>query len=420
MIAANASRADRKLTHSPQSRFAAHTNETGGWLQLSIRQSLFVAQGHHRVNLSGAARGDVASEQRGEQKYGGDGANNGRIHRVDLIKERFHQAADEVGAAEAEKQSAQREEYAFAENQAKHLRGARAQGYAQADFVSALRDSERHDAIDSDGGQQECNGGKTPKQNSAEAISGERFVDNLVHCLDLIERQIGIDGKDDGSDALGHAGRISRRVNRDSSVRTRTLREGNIDLREAVSTNAAIVDVMVDPDDLPFDRRAQFGLAGDQLLDREALFERIEIREIFLDECVVDDGDGHIAGKVLTCENAALGNGYAEGTKVFWSDHGKASAGARGEVTDGLADDGEGHSKIGALQRHAGTNGNRRNAGERADLFEKLAVEGVDLLGFGEAIGGNREAEGENVILSEAEIDARQFPKAVNDEAGAG
>src|SRR6266404_6504777 len=102
------------------SRLAAHRNETGGWLQLSIRQSLFVAQGHHRVHLSGAARGDVASEQRGEQKNGGDGANSGGIHRVDLIKERFHQAADEVGAAEAEKQSAQREEYAFAENEAKH------------------------------------------------------------------------------------------------------------------------------------------------------------------------------------------------------------------------------------------------------------------------------------------------------------
>src|ERR1700722_15310251 len=191
--------------------------------RLSLRRSLFVAQGHHGIDLSGAARRDVASEQRGEQKCGGDGANGGGVHRVDLIKERVHQGADEVGAAEAEKQSAQRENYAFAENQAKHLRRAGAEGYAQADFMSALRDSERHDAIDSDAGQQEGNGGKTPKQNSPEAIAGEGFVDNLVHRLDLIERQIGIDGKDDGSDALGHAGGVARGANRDSSLRPWTL-----------------------------------------------------------------------------------------------------------------------------------------------------------------------------------------------------
>jgi hypothetical protein len=40
--------------------------------RLFFTPSSLVSQGYHGVDLGGAARGDVAGEQRGQQKYGGD------------------------------------------------------------------------------------------------------------------------------------------------------------------------------------------------------------------------------------------------------------------------------------------------------------------------------------------------------------
>ena len=66
--------------------------------QQPVRRSSFIAQGYHGIDLGGAARGDVARQQRGQQQNSGDGADSSGIHRIDVIQDGPHQAADKVRA----------------------------------------------------------------------------------------------------------------------------------------------------------------------------------------------------------------------------------------------------------------------------------------------------------------------------------
>ena len=85
-----------------------------------------------------------------------------------------------------------------------------------------------------------------------------------------------------------------------------------------------------------------------------------------------------------------------------------------------MPDDAERHAGRRAEKGHAGGNRGGRNIGQGRKLFEQLTVKGVYLFGVGEAIVAQREAERKDVILAKAEIDARQFPEAMDGESRAG
>src|SRR5712671_107513 len=113
---------------------------------------LFLAESNHGVDLGGAARRNVARKKRGEQKYGGDGADRDRVHGVDLIEKSLHHAADKVSASEAHEQSKKSEYHSFLKYKTKHLVGASAERDPQTNLVGALGHREGHHAINPDGG----------------------------------------------------------------------------------------------------------------------------------------------------------------------------------------------------------------------------------------------------------------------------
>src|SRR6266436_420822 len=140
----------------------------------SIERSIsFLAESNHGVDLGGAARRNVARKKRGEQKYGGDGADRGRVHGVDLVEKSLHHAADKVSTSEAHEQSKKSEHHSFLKYKTKYLIGAGAERDAQANLVGALGHCEGHHAVDADGGEQQCYPRKTREQHRGEAVSSQ-------------------------------------------------------------------------------------------------------------------------------------------------------------------------------------------------------------------------------------------------------
>src|SRR6266446_9088670 len=134
---------------------------------------LLLSESDHGVDLRGAPRRNVARKKRGEQQHCGHGANGGRIHSVDLIEKRLHDAADKVSTSEAHEQSKKSEHHSFLKYKTKYLIGAGAERDAQANLVGALGHCEGHHAVDADGGEQQCYPRKTREQHRGEAVSSQ-------------------------------------------------------------------------------------------------------------------------------------------------------------------------------------------------------------------------------------------------------
>src|SRR6266403_5204239 len=116
--------------------------------------------------------------------------------------------------------------------------------------------------------------------------------------------------------ALVHALGVAGSAHGHGHVRPRTLRKGDIDLGEAAVTRAAVADILVNADDLPVNRWAEIGDAGDKLFYGDALRQRIDAREILRYEGGVYDGDRHAAIGVGFREGAAARDRDAESGEV--------------------------------------------------------------------------------------------------------
>src|SRR5580692_10302173 len=79
----------------------------------------------------------------------------------------------------------------------------------------------------------------------------------------------------------------------------------------------------------------------------------------------------------------------------------------------------EGHSKARPLQRHASRHFSVHHPWQRFHFLHELAVKANDLGRLSQLFLRHREAESENVIGANAEIDSSQIPEAVDRESGA-
>ena len=162
---------------------------------------------------------------------------------------------------------------------------------------------------------------------------------------------------DGGGDALDHGGGVVDGADADACTGPGGLPEGNLHLG-AVFAEAAAADVVVDTDDLPLDRGTELGDAGDELLDRDTLLERVDAFEVLLHEVFVDDGYFDARGGVLLGERAAIDNANAEGFEEVRRDHAEAGVGSHGGIVEGrFSDDGKRHAKACAEERKAGHRG---------------------------------------------------------------
>src|SRR5258708_1086821 len=263
---------------------------------------LFVAQGDHWIDLGGSQRRDAARQQSRHQQYGRNRAKCREVDYADIVEQAVHRAANKISTTEAEDQPQKSQDHAFLENEGENAALPRTECHAQPDFMRSLCHGKGHHTVNSQRCKQQCHPGEAPKQKSRKAISGHGFFPDLIHRLDLGERQIGIHRQDNIRNAFTQGGWIDGCSHRDAGFRPGALPEGHVNLGEALSLRTAIADVMVDTDDLPFDGRTQLADARNQLFDEYPLRQRIDTVKIALRECLVHHGHGKTASQILVRE----------------------------------------------------------------------------------------------------------------------
>ncbi len=311
----------------------------------------------HGFDRGGAAGGDEAGYDRGDKQQECDGREDGEVELSDSVEGALHAAADEVGSDEADGEADAGENQAFPDDEGNDTAAVCAEGHAEGDLVRALRHREGHDAVDTECGEKKRNGGEADEEDESEAVVGENQLADLLHGAGLGEGYLGVDGVDGCGDALDHGGGVVDGADADACTGPGSLPEGDLHLG-AVFAEAAAADVVVDADDLPLDGRAEFGDAGDELLDGDALLERVDAFEVLLHEVFVDDGYFDAGGGVLIGEGAAIDYANAEGFEEVGGDHAEAGVGSHGGVVEGrFSDDGKRHAKARAEERKAGHRG---------------------------------------------------------------
>jgi hypothetical protein len=170
----------------------------------------------------------------------------------------------------------------------------------------------------------------------------------------LGEGYLGVNGVDGCGDALNHGGGVVVGADADACTGPGGLPEGNFHLG-AVFAEAAASDIVIHADDLPLYGDTELGDAGDELLDRDALLERVHAFEVFLHEVFVDDGHFDARGSVLISEGAAIDDTDAERLEEVGRDHAEAGVGAHGGIVEGrFSDDGKRQAKAWAEEGQAG------------------------------------------------------------------
>src|SRR5580704_3364577 len=236
----------------------------------------------------------------------------------------------------------------------------------------------------------------------------------MVHGFYVGHRQIRIDRMNDRGEALVHALGVAGSAHGHGYVRPRTLREGHVDLGEAAVTRAAIADVLVDADDLPVNRRAEIGDAGDELFYGDALRQWVDAGEILRYEGGVHNGDGHAAIGVGFREGASARDADSEGGEVAGRYHVESCAGTLRAVRYRFTDDVEGHAEARAAYWIPCRDRSRRDPGKRLNALNQLPIENADLLGSLQAVSGHGQSKGEDVIGLEAHVDVREVPETVD------
>ncbi len=176
---------------------------------------------------------------------------------------------------------------------------------------------------------------------------------------------------------------------------------------------------MINAHDLPFDGRAKFGDTGNQLLNHNALRERINLGQIFFCKCFIHYCYREAARRVLWGKLASLHHANPECPEVFRRHHVEARALARGRIVHYLSRKIERHAEVCADDGHAGGGAGGGNSRQRANFIQQLPVKRIDLFGIREAAIFYRQIKCEDVVLPEPQIHAAQFPETMNHQARA-
>ena len=300
-----------------------------------------------------------------------------------------------------------------------------AEGHANAHFMIALGYGEGHDAIYADRGEGEREYGEGAEDENGEAVGDEGFTDDLVHGADTRHGEIGIDGTDGGGDAGCDGAGISVGADSHGGEGPGALVKRKVNFGRGCGAGVAFVlDVVEDANDLPLDRWAEGRiLVGDKLEDFDALGEGIESGEVLAGEGFADHGDARSAGEISGIEIAAAGEADAVRCVIAWRDgvnhRLRFFIGVVVGVIGGLTGDGEMESAR-AVGGKAGGYGDFHDSGNGGDSLFELAVDGADLGGARGALVLDGDAEGEDVVAANAEVDLGDVPEAVENEARTG
>src|SRR5258708_6382562 len=155
---------------------------------------LFGAEGLNGVDSGGAARGQVASQERGSYEAEGSGAIGDWVRGAYLKEQRRHQAHDDDGNDEPTgyADGGQRESVANKHTGEGLLLGT--ESHANTNFAGALGNGISDNAVDTDDAEQQRHGSGHAKHDEREGSAGHRAPVVKVESVNVGKRKIGVQG----------------------------------------------------------------------------------------------------------------------------------------------------------------------------------------------------------------------------------
>src|SRR2546430_10364631 len=160
------------------------------------RTRLLGAEGLDGIDGGGAARGQIAGEERGGDEAERSGAVGDWIHGAHLEEQGRHQTHSDDGDYEPASYADAGQREAVANEHAGERLVLRAESHANADFAGALRDGVRDNAVDADDAEQQSHAAGNAKHDEREGGSRHGALVEKVQCVNVGERKIRIQGPD--------------------------------------------------------------------------------------------------------------------------------------------------------------------------------------------------------------------------------
>ncbi len=126
-----------------------------------------------------------------------------------------------------------------------------------------------------------------PSRTGHETTAAHRDVPDLIHRADVADRLILVDAANRGRDRCLERQRVHAAAHAQHQSVDWALFVGHVDAGGTVVGRPADLFVADDADDFPRDIRSQLGLARDDLLDQDALADRILVGEESFREALV-------------------------------------------------------------------------------------------------------------------------------------
>src|SRR6266853_1337256 len=146
------------------------------WPVMRTDWVLFGAEGEHGIDGGSFARGQVASKESNGEKQKARGYDGGQV----VSRKSEEHAGDKPSRGKArrnaDRNAEQSQREGFAQNHPTNASRLCAQRDANADFARAARDAIRHQSIQPNGGQQQCQTGEKAAQHGVHAFEHQQLA----------------------------------------------------------------------------------------------------------------------------------------------------------------------------------------------------------------------------------------------------
>src|SRR4029077_8364439 len=124
------------------------------------------------------------------------------------VQHLVHEARESERSGDADEHAKDGHLHVVGEHEAQNVPAARAESHANADFLGALADEIRNDAVDANAGKKQRERGEDAEEYHGEAASSERIRDDLVYGQRAEEDLLAAHLPASAADGIEEAGRV--------------------------------------------------------------------------------------------------------------------------------------------------------------------------------------------------------------------
>src|SRR5215470_17930349 len=153
---------------------------------------LLVTQGYHRIDAHRPSRGQPASKKANDDKQQRHAKEREWISGLDAIEQAAKKTRQQKGHDQTEHQPDRSQGETAGKNHAEDTLRASAKSHTYTDFVGALAYGIGHDAINTEGREQESEDREAAEQRGIEPLGSDLARQKRLHCFDVEKRKIGV------------------------------------------------------------------------------------------------------------------------------------------------------------------------------------------------------------------------------------